>query len=911
MMQYCQGELFVRYLTRILLLVAVTILAVEMARSITIAQRSNIIWIDDRPTPLYFARGFDAFCHVPKSARNPLGIDDPQYLPYYRSLGFNTVLITITSTDGEYLLQAEELAKASAKAGCFLLVEFAVPEMYTRSGNDWSGGMLANAHSESYRDIVYYYLDQVVPHFADKPNLVGYLLSTVRDRYAISDVGTFGEFLEAKYGTLANLTDAWTVQNSSSANSSYKVNPPPVYSFNALTASFANLLMQSNSQWKKLIEPDLNFYEKSVKERDADFIKYLQGRYKNIDELNARWDFKFPKWDDFKTEAIMTRENTVPGSSTISMLELARYRIQTAALARELWVKMLGEYDRGHLIFAGHQDSYRNIPGINTSINGIVTECYPGVAEADTTTHNVQAIDIARRGNQFAVLAGLQLRNADPGQFSNYLYDAATHGAAGIEVNDYPQLIGNQGLLQAWKNTIGDINARGLINRTPTPQVACVYSPYAPGPGSGRAHYGYLLHFLYGGPGSLFYILNEGTSYGQIDYISVDDLLALPIARYRTILLPSVLDLPQEAQLALVKFVFNGGTVVADVGLATMQDNGDMHSLPPLMRDLFGVDNNPKFTDTNYNLEVTRQHPRFPMMAPGLRSSGVQDDYMITHSALMTPRLGTDVLCRAVQTTTWQASSFKPMPRLELKPQCGIFVKNIGRGYATFASFPLYRFWLDGQHMWEEFHRDVFGFESTLRLEQPTQFRSPFSLVANYADGSLIAWTKIPIKPIVELENKKRQAYYAPSGLCTIGPRVTHFTFNNPGLHLAVPLPIWLQEAPGPVDFGVMQNNNQALLLTINIPSPADIGVVLLHITGGEYKVTPNSRHHVTIIGNPRVSDRDIVADETGILMVDISEPHCRVLIMPVATADSVTITTGDSPPKVIPVTATISYGDK
>ncbi len=912
-----------RFLTRILLLVVATILAVCAAQAITVAQRGNVVWVDDRPTPLYFARDFDNFCHVPTSNSNPLGINDPQYLPYYRSIGFNTVLISITATDSDYLDQAEELARAAEKAGLFILVEFAMLDDYHNTGRDWSGGILANVNGDKYRDLVYFYLDQVVPRFANKPNLVGWIVSTVRDGHVLSDVGSFGEYLEMKYNTLANLTEAWTVKTSTKSSrdhtSNYKVNPPPVYSFTALTASYANYLIQSNAQWSKLITPDLTAYEKAVKERDADFVNYLKSRYRDIDELNTRWDFKFPKWDEFKTDAIMTRENAAPGSSTISMLELARYRIERHAQARDVWVKMLGVYDRGHLVFVGNQTSYRNIPGITTAVNGIVTECYPGTAEVDTNTHNVQAIDIARRGNQFAVFAGLQLHNADAAQFTGYLYDAVTHGAAGIEINNYSQLVMNQTLLQAWKTAVVDITKRNLICRTPTPKVACVYSPYAPG--TGRPLYGYLMHFLYGGPGSFFFLLNEGTSYGQMDYISVDDLAALPISRYHTILLPSVLDLPMEAQLALTKYCFDGGTIVADVGLGTLQENGDMHSLPPLMRDLFGLDNNPDFNDTRYNLEVTRQHPRFPMMVPGLRSTGAFKDYMITHSAFMTPRPGTDLLCKAVETTTWQASNFGPMPPMKFKPQCGIFVKDNHSGYATFASFPLYRFWLSGQHMWEEFHRDIFGQSAPLQLKQPAQFRSSFTMVSSYQDGSIIAWTKIPVKPIVEWENKTRQAYYAPTALCSIGPRTTHFTFNTPGLHLAVPLPIWLDETPGTVDFGVMQNNSQAMLLTLSVPNPADIGVVLMRITDGDYKITPGSRHHVTIIGNPRVIDRELVADEKGALTIDVGETRCRILIMPTVTSDSVTVTPGNTPdpetpvtaiadPPAIPVTATVSYGD-
>ncbi len=326
-------------------------------------------------------------------------------------------------------------------------------------------------------------------------------------------------------------------------------------------------------------------------------MRYPGEDIKSLSAINACWDFRFAKYDDIHIQTILRREQEKPGSSPYSLLEVARYQSLTPTLMMSWWAEQVASRDAGHLLFAGAQRSYRTLVGVPSKIHdvvtaqplwapysheltdspatvrGIVTECYPGVAEADRETHNPQAIDLARHGNRFIVLAGILARQVDASYYKNYLYLGPLHGAAGIGVSDFPALLASAPLQQVTKFALEDISARGLLNRVPVPSTAMVYDPSSLGLNEGkRSLYGFAPGLGYYSPGLLMFYLRNGTRYGQIDYLAAGDLpQVLPATRYRTVILPAVFDLPAPAQMALLSFVDGGGTILGDLGIGMFQ----------------------------------------------------------------------------------------------------------------------------------------------------------------------------------------------------------------------------------------------------------------------------------------------------------------------------------------------------
>ena len=369
--------------------------------------------------------------------------------------------------------------------------------------------------------------------------------------------------------------------------------------FKMLNEKTALAFCNPNPLVQNLVRSDLRDYQQRTAARDHDFQQYLRMRYPGTDftslrAINAGWDFHFARYEDIHAATILQREEAKPGSSPYSLLEVARYQSLTPILLMSWWAQQVSNRDKDHLLFAGAQRSFRTLVGVPAAVhdvvtsqtlwppythelvdspamvNGIVTECYPGLAEGDRENHNQQAIDLARHGNRFIVLAGIQARNADALQYGDYLYTAPLHGAAGLGVSDFPTLLASTPYQQVTRLALADINERRLLNRMPVPNTAMVYDPSSLGLTEGkRSLYGFAPGLGYYSPGLLMFYLRNGTRYGQVDFLAADDLPHVLPASYKTVILPAVFDLPTSAQMALLSFVDGGGTVLGDLGIGT------------------------------------------------------------------------------------------------------------------------------------------------------------------------------------------------------------------------------------------------------------------------------------------------------------------------------------------------------
>lgn len=834
--------------------VALLALAGQAAPSHTYTARGNQLLVDGVPTPLTFARGCDA----------------PALVPGYRALGFNTLLVRIDSPGTLALDQAQALVAAAEAAGLFVLIEL--------NDGDWSDGIPADPQSEDYTANGTYFLEAVLPRFIDSPNLVGWIINTVHEGRLICDADTLAGYLEAKYGTVAAMNEAWSPASGDDTTPSAKANFPSFSVFKTLSEK--NLLrLAPNQMIRARMQADFNAHHALFAARDAHFQSYVQERYTSLTELNTRWNMQFATWDDVRVEVVLARQRKRPDSSPLSLLEYARYQATTARALMDWWATELRAKDDARLIFAGGQYSYRSIINLPPSVNGVFVECYPTRAEPDLASHNAHAFDIARRGNRFIVLAGV-LTVHDPQAFARFLYTAALHGAMGIGIQDLMTLTSSEPHVNALRAAFADLGSRQALGRTPTPQHAIVYSPYAPGfAARGRPLYGYLPSYFLNGPAALYFAVRDGTCYGQFDYLAVEDLAAVPLTRYRTLLLPTVLDLPPAAQQALQQFVGGGGTVVADLGLGTVQMNGNAMLLPEEMLRLFGVVSRPELKEVRLNMEVYRPHPRFAGLVQGLRTTGLSQGYAITKSTKAVPLAGTELLFQLVASRQLQPPT-RPRPYhiLPQVPTRGMFVAPFGKGFALYATFPLYQHWSSGAMLFDDFHRELLGADAEVTLQRPIDLLPAMASVAKYADGSVAVWTKDLTAPVVEVRNPDRRAYDVIGGRCDLAGTVTTLRYQEPGYHLANALPIFFGPTSAPISFMASQICKQALVFDLG-SSDAQPGPVTLRIGTGTYAVPPGSTHRVTLLTRTSTQDLALTADAQGVLTVAVPQSKCRVLI--------------------------------
>jgi len=843
-----------------ILLAGVLALCCVPARAMEVTQQGNRVVIDGVPTALTFARG----------------VLDAAQVPAYHALGFNTLLVRIDSPGSIALEKADALIAAGEQEGMYLLFELA--------NGSWSAGERADLHDEGYLKNVTRYLQATVPRLSTHPRLVGWIISTVEEGRLICDLGTFGQFIAAKYETLPNLNAAWSISGEA-GQPSYQSRIP---SFAALTEQNALLLANNKPAVAKIVKADLDEYHQAVVARDADFRRFLTPRYPTLQALNQRWDFHFSRWEDVNIDVVERRNTERPNSSPPSLLELAQYRMGVPRTTLSWWIDQVRQMDAHHLIFAGGQHSYRVLSGLPESVNGAFTECYPGVAEVDEESHNPHAIDIARHGNRYIALAGITAEHVTSAQLTHYCYLAALHGAAGIGIQDWSSLNRTEDLCAQLRTALDDLNRRALLNQTPTPRVAMVYCPYAPGKRTGgHALYGYLPGFISDGPGLFYFMLRQGTCYGQIDYLSPDDLSHNLLKTYHTILLLSALDIPESAQQALSDFMLDGGTVVADLGAGTMQAVGDYQQLPPKLMALFRVMKVAGLRETRLNLQVYRSPvPEFPGLISGLRTTGLGDGYAIVRTAMGMPIAGADLLFDTVASKQIVQPSPRPYHPLPLTPTTGIFITRQGKGLALYAPFCLYQAWLPGFMLFEEFHRDLFGRGAAIALDFPIDFLPTHAAVATFADGRIALWGQDESHVSARLlDNPRREIYTLPDGWCELSAEGTRLCCAHGGFHLAERAPITLDPVPFTVRAAVTQNSEKGLVIDLNADDDYRARPVTLHIgsgataiASGMYAIAPGSSHQVTVVDGDHGGIQQLQADNLGILRLTVPA-HSHILI--------------------------------
>lgn len=863
-------------------------LAAVSAAALTVARRDNRLLIDGAPATLTFAR----------SCTNPAD------LPAYQEMGFNTLLVTIDSPGPRVLDDADRLMTVAETRGLYLLVELA--------NGAWSADQYADPASPEYRENCGYFLDAVVARLGRHPNLVGWVISTVDERKMVTEPGALRDFLAGRYGDFSALLHAWSETD---ANGKDK-NTPRLQSWNHL-ASLTPAQVLTFARTKAVasrMQEDFRDYDALQANRDTGFRAFLQRNYPTAPgelvsgTLMASWhgggkDWGIARWEDVTVARVERHEQAFPGAAPAAQLDLARYKSSVSPALLDWWAKEIGRRDPSpHRLFAGSQHAYRTLITLPRSLDGALTECYPGFAEADQNSQNPHAVDIARRGNQFIVLAGVLVRGVRPRELANVIYTAAVHGAAGLCLADWPALAraagdGGDGLSPAEtvRVSLQDIARRRLLGRTPAPTVALVYSPYVGGVRIGKSPlYGYLDNASFlagpGTPGSLFFLLREGTSFGQFDYLSGDDLDRVPLARYRTLLMPSTLEIPLAGQKKLLAFVKEGGTVVADLGAGTvMTDDGvltaqatnDLYTLPGPLMLLFRLRTTPGIERVRLNLQMGQGNKRFPHVLPGMRTNGVNAGYMITQLVRVTPLEGAQYLFTTVQQTGYGRPSIRPIQPLPLTPARGVFAYALGKGIAIYAPFPLYRYWLPDSRLFGEFHRDLFGLDAAVFLQRPIDFLPSLAEVARYDDGSVLAWTQDQTRPEVVVTNPGRQLFAVPEadGACQLAPDATVLQYARSGLHVAEPLPVTVLPTSLSIKVTTAENSKRGLAFTLGIEGGVTAeNPVVLTVGSGRYPIAPASPCPVTVNGRtvPLTADSEgrlILTLAAGTNEITVGEP--------------------------------------
>ncbi len=634
---------------------------------------------------------------------------------------------------------------------------------------------------------------------------------------------------------------------------------------------------------------------------DAGFRAYLDDWYGSVEAVNDSWWTEFEAWEEITADGVLDVDQTNPGGLGRATVDFAVYRESAYADVLSLWAEAVRAADAGRLVFASALTDYRSIISVPMDFDGMVLNAYPSMAEADWRTHNVHAVDIARRANAFAVIQTLEVSSeTGGGAVLDWAALALQHGATGVALSSWDAVRGSEELATA----VGDIargsQELGYYPAEPRPRVAVLYEPLAGGAmRDGEGLYGYLDGFA-PNESTLLGAARSGSRFGQFDVLALSSLGEADLDQYGAIIAPMALYLPQDAQLALHNYVMSGGTLVADAGVGMYQGDGIVTSLPEVMRQVFGV-------RSGTAEELWSAPEPGEVQVGGTGDVGVPLDDMpeggqITGNQDL-ERLADivdEVLDRPV-VADYLGIDFLSDEAPKLR------VNALGQGYAVYAPWFMYQDWDSSDPYFVEFHARVLSGMSDLEVTEPDELWPSVS-VGVYSDWSVGLASPDGIPAAVSVHAAANQVFQVPAGAMRLGnPEEGDWVeLLFPGARLSVARPVqiyvWTVDEEAVVTVSVLEYGADRIeLLVHGTGARATVerdGVVAgggvrttagIEVRDGTYRVATGSLHKVVVTEGTagRVAwEQEVMPDlETGALVVEGAFAGARVTIKPAAGA--------------------------
>ena len=480
--------------------------------------------------------------------------------------------------------------------------------------------------------------------------------------------------------------------------------------------------------------------ERAISFSDPDFRDYLMRVHGSLAELNDSWGSRFVNLAEVGRAGVRERDLDWPFGVGRATVDLADYRRSVFHDLMQLWAEEIRRHDQEHLLFSGRIARYRGLTAVPYSYDVVMPFMSPDLLERDLLTHNVQGVQIARRGGQFEVIPWLRVPVSPSQAFTQnrlvtWMAEAGMRGAVGACLEDWSRISGTprtrQGVTDQIRAALGQAP---FPDQAPTPAAAVIYSPYAGGPKKRGTPYGYLPEFDDADLAALAYQYRGGTVFGGLDYLTVDDLDRTDLDRYSVILAPLCLSLPESSADALRSYLRDGGALVADIGLGMYQAGTWSPDAGPLAPQLGLASALP--IETRFGgFRVGVPHPQLPSVlkgagAGGLFTVGRTQDISGSRASGRAFTGAADQLkgypfqgpsCFvSLRTGAIPLATMSVRYDDERRPHfLGLIVNEVGDGLTVFATFPMWTYWPVDDALHGALHLDLIRRRATYRLLEP------------------------------------------------------------------------------------------------------------------------------------------------------------------------------------------------
>lgn len=480
-----------------------------------------------------------------------------------------------------------------------------------------------------------------------------------------------------------------------------------------------------------------HYLERDLSLSDADFRAFITEQYGGVDTVNATWGSRFILPGEITRESARAVDAEQVHGVGRASIDVAEYERDAFRDVMALWADTIRTLDPERTLMTGRIALYRSLSAIPDSYDVVQPHMPPDVLEPDVVTHNVHAVEMARRGGRFDVIPWLRTPLPPSDAYSNqslygWVLEAGLRGAVGVGLEDWSRVA------EPWvRNNIVDQLAAALaqspfVGDVPKPCAAVIHQPYEGGREFfGAPAYGYIGGFTAADLAGLAYNYRLGHVFGGLDYLDTEEIKDRDLSSYSVIFAPTCLSLPPEAVAALTDYVEAGGALFADLGLGAREAKTWSPVQSPLAT-LLGIAGAREPEDRFGGFRAGEPHPAFPSVTRGMEARGTfVPGQAVTRSMGQMSRHSFEGAATLMKGYPFQGPTWfiRPSPgAIPLTTESvryddgqqpyflGLTVRSFGAGLTVFAPFSAWSYWPPGDDLHAAVHGDLLARRARYRL---------------------------------------------------------------------------------------------------------------------------------------------------------------------------------------------------